>query len=340
MNLTDPILFHSSYMAVTGLPQPRNDHAVVMARFAKDILKRMRPICKRLTIRLGPDTCELNIRIGMHSGPVTGGLLRGERSRFQLFGDTVNTASRIESTGQGGMIHVSHATAELLTKAGKGNWVSMRPTKIVAKGLGALQTYWLNAGSSGESEALSSNYSSGGESDASGDEDPSNRGRAMARLVPSKTPRTRNAGEVSSSLPKAKLERLVAWNVDLLHRLLKQIVARRQCLVQTEPTRKADADEGIYKIRTGTLLDEVKESIELPSFNYSRVAAEEAEHLELEPEVYQQLEEYVRSVANMYSKTAPFHGFEHASHGMFGHMSTAWLPLLCILLTHGFLSLQ
>lgn len=310
-------------MAVTGLPQARNDHAVVMARFAKDILNRMRPICKRLTIRLGPDTCELNIRIGMHSGPVTGGLLRGERSRFQLFGDTVNTASRIESTGQGGMIHVSHATAELLTKAGKGHWVSMRPTKVMAKGLGALQTYWLNSAPV-ESEALSSCYSSGAESDASGD-GPNNRGRAVARLMPSSKSATKKktTEDVSSSLSNAKLDLLVAWNVDLLHRLLKQIVARRQCLVQAEPARKADANESIYKIRAGTLLDEVKESIELPSFNYSRVAAEEAENLELEPEVYQQLEEYVRSVANMYSKTAPFHGFEHASHGTFGRMSPA-----------------
>jgi hypothetical protein len=309
-------------MAVTGLPQPRNDHAVVMARFAKDILKRMRPICKRLTLRLGPDTCELNLRIGMHSGPVTGGLLRGERSRFQLFGDTVNTASRMESTGQGGMIHVSHATADLLTKAGKGDWVSMRPTKVVAKGLGTLQTYWLNPGLSTRSEALSSCYSSGAESDASGNGSNS-QCSTMARVFPS-TKTATTTDDVSSSQSNAKkLELLVTWNVDLLHRLLKQIVARRQCLVQTEPNRKADANESIYKTRVGTLLDEVKESIELPSFNYSRVAAEEAENLELEPEVYQQLEDYVRSVANMYSKTAPFHGFEHASHGTFGRMSPA-----------------
>lgn len=84
-----PHSFHChSYVAVTGLPQPRKDHAIAMCRFARDILKRMRPLCKRLTRTLGPDTCELRIRIGLNSGPVTGGILRGERRRFQLFGDT------------------------------------------------------------------------------------------------------------------------------------------------------------------------------------------------------------------------------------------------------------
>ena len=52
------------YVAVSGLPDRRKDHAVAMAKFAHACLKRMRPLCKRLEIQLGPDTGDLNIRVG------------------------------------------------------------------------------------------------------------------------------------------------------------------------------------------------------------------------------------------------------------------------------------
>lgn len=77
------------YVAVVGLPEPRKDHAVVMARFARDCQYKFNVLVKKLVVELGPDTEDLKIRIGLHSGPVTAGVLRGERSRFQLFGDTV-----------------------------------------------------------------------------------------------------------------------------------------------------------------------------------------------------------------------------------------------------------
>ena len=81
------------YVAVAGLPDPRRDHATVMARFAWEILACFNTTVKRLELSLGPDTGELELRIGIHSGPVIGGVLRGARSRFQLFGDTMNTVS-------------------------------------------------------------------------------------------------------------------------------------------------------------------------------------------------------------------------------------------------------
>ena len=61
------------YVAAAGLPDPRPDHALVMARFAKDCMKRMNELTKQLETSLGPDTGDLSMRIGLHSGPVTAG---------------------------------------------------------------------------------------------------------------------------------------------------------------------------------------------------------------------------------------------------------------------------
>ena len=62
-----------SLVAVCGLPDPRKDHAVVMARFARDCMSSMREAVKKLEVELGPDTADLSMRIGLHSGPVTAG---------------------------------------------------------------------------------------------------------------------------------------------------------------------------------------------------------------------------------------------------------------------------
>ena len=79
------------YVAVCGVPDPNPNHASVMVRFARDCLSAMNVVLQNLTIELGPSTTELGMRIGLHSGSVTAGVLRTNRARFQLFGDTVNT---------------------------------------------------------------------------------------------------------------------------------------------------------------------------------------------------------------------------------------------------------
>ena len=86
-----------------------------MTRFALDCLNRIHLVTAQLEVDLGPGTSELTMRFGLHSGAVTAGVLRGDRSRFQLFGDTMNTASRMESTGVKDHIQVSEETAELLS---------------------------------------------------------------------------------------------------------------------------------------------------------------------------------------------------------------------------------
>ena len=66
-----------------------------------------------LQYTLALDTGDLELRVGLHSGPVTGGFLKGKGARFQLFGDTVNTATLLQTTSKSGRIHMSLAVSSL-----------------------------------------------------------------------------------------------------------------------------------------------------------------------------------------------------------------------------------
>ncbi|CAB9525722.1 Receptor-type guanylate cyclase gcy [Seminavis robusta] len=137
-----------TYIAVTGLPEAQPEHALIMTKFAQTCMRKFHPVLVSLSPTLGDDTLNVQMRVGMHSGPVTGGLLRGKKARFQLFGDSVNTASQMESNGQPGRIHASATTATELQKLGKAEWLTLREDKITAKGKGLMTTYWVNPGGS------------------------------------------------------------------------------------------------------------------------------------------------------------------------------------------------
>ena len=64
-----------------------------MARFARDCIAALSRVVKDLEVSLGPDTGDLAVRVGLHSGPVIAGVLRGDRARFQLFGGTQRTGT-------------------------------------------------------------------------------------------------------------------------------------------------------------------------------------------------------------------------------------------------------
>ena len=131
------------YVAVTGIPNPQPDHAVIMVRFAEECITKMHQVTSKLAATMGPDTADLTIRVGLHSGTVTGGVLRGEKSRFQLFGDSMNTAARMETHGSAGQIHISDDTANALIAKGKLHWVTPREDQVNVKGKGLLNTFWV-----------------------------------------------------------------------------------------------------------------------------------------------------------------------------------------------------
>jgi class 3 adenylate cyclase len=99
-----------AYMAASGLPLPRADHAAAMAEMALDMRAAVSDFNAR---RSAP----LSIRIGMHSGPVVGGVIGTKKFIYDLWGDTVNTASRMESHGVPGQIHLSAETQHRLGAA-------------------------------------------------------------------------------------------------------------------------------------------------------------------------------------------------------------------------------
>ena len=123
-----------SYMVVAGLPSPRPDHREVMAIMALafvDAMQRLNAVLKT----------SLDVRIGMHCGPVVAGIIGTRKFAYDLWGDTVNMASRLESHGVPGRIHVSEAIWQAL----KDRFAFEPRGEIEVKSIGKVKT-WLLTG--------------------------------------------------------------------------------------------------------------------------------------------------------------------------------------------------
>jgi urea transport system substrate-binding protein len=121
-----------AYMVVGGLPTPRPAHAEAVVEMALDMQQAITRFQRN-------DGKPFHLRIGINTGPVVAGVIGTKKFAYDLWGDTVNVASRMESQGVAGSIQVTTATYKLL----KDKYVFEERDAIAVKGKGEMITYWL-----------------------------------------------------------------------------------------------------------------------------------------------------------------------------------------------------
>jgi PAS domain S-box-containing protein len=121
-----------AYMVAGGLPAAKPDHNESIAQFALDIMEAIQGFTR-------PDGKQFQLRIGINTGPVVAGVIGQRKFAYDLWGDTVNIANRMEATGEGQKIQVTPELYQIL----KDKFVLQRRGHVAVKGRGQMTTYWL-----------------------------------------------------------------------------------------------------------------------------------------------------------------------------------------------------
>ena len=127
-----------TYVCVSGLPAVNTTHAGELATMALHLLHQI----SKFKLQAHPDL-QIKVRIGLNSGPVVAGVIGSKMPRYCLFGDTVNTASRMESNSEAMKIHASETTYALLKATNR--FVCSERGEIEVKGKGKMKTYWVES---------------------------------------------------------------------------------------------------------------------------------------------------------------------------------------------------
>ena len=126
-----------AYMAASGLPAVNDTHALDMVNAAVDIIEYMEV---QRQIRIAANRPVFDIRIGIHTGPVVAGIVGHKKFAYDIWGDAVNLASRMESSGEAGQINISQATYDRIS----GTYSCIFRGEIDAKNKGKVGMYFVN----------------------------------------------------------------------------------------------------------------------------------------------------------------------------------------------------